>query len=1529
MIAQIFFRDIMKVFYFHNVLDGRHIINIYSYETGLNEDLEFFLDINNGIIRIGGKNITIVDKDADSDDAYIVYEDQIKLIRVRNVIDNIGVLLFESSNDITDFTKYIVDDTYVEVGHNCKIRYDAGNNINRYFALSYEDGKTYIIPYINRIYHCGKLLKDKKRIRFGEYVSYNKFKLIYMGNVIAVNNPGGNVSCDLSRYKYSEDIDVRGAVNNVETDQKDNEFTRSPRITHKLIKETIDIDPPTNKKDMKDKPLIYTIGPSFTMSIAMIVNVIFMIRANTSGRSPIPSAMMALSMLMGAVLWPVLTRRFNKKQAAEEEQKRIEKYKQYIDDIDKELEEKSKYNREVYEELYPSLEVLVRSVIKMEDTIWNLTPTEEGFLDVRIGRGSRKFSVDVNIQKERFTLEDDPLKKYASIIQQKYYYLNNVPVSVDLGEANIIGVVGERARQIDLIRLMITRLSITHCYDEVKFAVIFNKREYDYWEFTKWLPHSWSNDRRNRLIADDTDGTHIVMGYLREEYEERVKFGSDSQNNRYLPHYIVFIADYELVNRDANMRKFIENSSGYGFTFVLGYESIGKLPSSCQNIIQLYSEECTIYNKNDDSGKMISFIPDICQGTNVKKISEILASIKVSRISEEAMVPERLNFLGLYRAKNVSDLVIERRWKESQSYKTLEAPIGMGSNEEVFALNIHEKYHGPHGLIAGTTGSGKSEFIQSLILSLAINYHPYDVSFVLIDYKGGGMANAFTKLPHISGTITNLEGNQIKRSLISLKSELKRRQAIFKEYGVNHIDSYQIKYKKGLAREPLPHLIIVSDEFAELKSQEPEFMNELISTARIGRSLGVHLILATQKPSGVVNDQIWSNTRFRICLKVADRMDSKEMLKRDEAASITLPGRCYVQVGNDEIFKLIQSGYSGEKYIRNGSNIAEDNSINITCIDLQGNELYRINQTVKEEDSDETQLSAIVDYIADYSRSHGIVPLRLWLPPLPKVLYLKDLENRIGGFDGEKWIPCMDWLDPIVCLYDEPEKQNQNVLDINFGQNGHFILYGAPGTGKTTFLQTLIYALAARYSPELVNMYVLDFGSRSLSYCKFLPHTADVVFSDDEEKIKKLFQKIRNELALRKKALAEYGVGNLAAYMQASGKIIPAIMIILDNFAAFIELYPSYENEMIKISREGGNYGIYLVITSASVNAVKRRITENIKTVFTLQLNDTYDYTSVIGRTEGVFPENVKGRGLVRIGSVVEFQTALAVEEVNEAERVKKIKDCFLNMDKCWTGFRPKPIPVIPENMNIDSVMYSDEYQDAINNGEIPLGYDTESVELIYMDISKNHLLNVYGDSGSGKTNFLSCLIKTNKDREIWLIDNENNEIKNLCTDDKISKYCGNKENLSEFIRSLVNEAVKRHTEYKQYSEDGGELPKNEYIKKFTEIVLVIDDFENFFVNISNVDLAYFGQLLEVYDELGIIILVSINAKDVGKYRMQKECRKLFSTSNGIVLGNIENLSIFDIAVPFAEKRNFKPELGKGYYVNKNSYITIKVPFTE
>lgn len=374
----------------------------------------------------------------------------------------------------------------------------------------------------------------------------------------------------------------------------------------------------------------------------------------------------------------------------------------------------------------------------------------------------------------------------------------------------------------------------------------------------------------------------------------------------------------------------------------------------------------------DDISKIVPFYYDNVSDVIMDRISRRLASVQTEEVSLEGSLTKNINLFALLNIFGVEDLDLKKRWASTAVYKSMAVPLGVSKTGVVY-LDLHDKAHGPHGLVAGTTGSGKSEILQTYILSVATYFHPYEVAFLIIDFKGGGMVNQFRNLPHLLGAITNIDGKEINRSLKSIKAELQKRQRLFAQAGVNHIDKYIMKYKSGEAKEPLPHLVIIVDEFAELKAEQPDFMKELISAARIGRSLGVHLILATQKPAGQVDDQIWSNSRFKLCLKVQGPEDSNEVLKSPLAAEIKEPGRAYLQVGNNEIFELFQSAYSGD------SEKAVDNYVKpFKVSEVAPSGKRKVIYEQKKASGGEkgrTQLDAIVEYVHDYCEKSNIKKL--------------------------------------------------------------------------------------------------------------------------------------------------------------------------------------------------------------------------------------------------------------------------------------------------------------------------------------------------------------------------------------------------------------------------------------------------------------------------------------------------------------------------------------------------------------------------
>ena len=807
------------------------------------------------------------------------------------------------------------------------------------------------------------------------------------------------------------------------------------------------------------------------------------------------------------------------------------------------------------------------------------------------------------------------------------------------------------------------------------------------------------------------------------------------------------------------------------------------------------------------------------------------------------------------------------------------------------------------------TGSGKSEFIITYILSMAINYSPDEVSFILIDYKGGGLAGAFQnketgmKLPHLAGSITNLDTVEMNRALSSIQSELRRRQRIFNDardaLNESTIDiyKYQRLFREGLVKEPVTHLFIISDEFAELKSQQPEFMDQLISTARIGRSLGVHLILATQKPAGVVDDQIWSNSKFRVCLKVQDKSDSMDMIKCPDAASLKETGRFYLQVGYNELFALGQSAWTGAKYYPTEKRKKKiDETINI--VDNVGTVVKSLDTIKKDLDvkPQGEEITNIIKYLIKVSDERHISVKQLWLDKIPEFIYVEKLRQKYN------YLPEKGVINPIIGELDDPNNQRQDILTLSLSADGNTIIYGSAGNGKELLLTTLIYSTIVDHTPSEVNFYILDFGGETLRAYNNAPQVGDVILSSQEEKVNNLYKKLLYELDNRKKLFVDYN-GDFEFYCKHSGKTLPMLIVIINNYDSYVESYEDHEEDFNILTREGAKYGIVFIVTANNTNTLRYKLRQNFKQNIVLQFNDTGDYSSILGNVQKKYPSKIYGRGLVSRDDIYEFQTAYPYqhEKMNEYIRVisKKLNDIFTD--------KAPSIPVLPNVVTHETV------SNALGNLEsVPVGIFKESLNIL-----KNYTSIVSSNDISEYSSFIKNLYKTFtyiKNEEIFVFD----------TYDIIDNALENTTLVTKNYEDALNPILQEMSdEYQIYTNNNYERSSLSDKSHKTIIIIGINELLS---RISQDKKMEFTKALSMIKDLGTYHIVLIDNSDKLKQQAFETWYKAaVDPSNGVWLGSgvLDQYALKLSVSPRELREELKP--GFGVYVDKGKPYIIKL----
>ena len=676
-------------------------------------------------------------------------------------------------------------------------------------------------------------------------------------------------------------------------------YNRNTRLKYIVPDEKINLLIPPGIPKKPESNLAMTLLPAIAMLVLTIAVRGYM--SNVSNNSFIIFSVCTILLGIGTSIATFIQ---SKKKYKVECRTRIEKYADYAEKKREEIAEDRQTEAEILKEIYHDLNYDMKTVINFSEELFDRMKKDEDFLHVYLGVGRAKAIREIDY-KEQETFEiGDELMQIPHDIAEHFAYLDNVPIWLNLLEINAVGIIGTKEKTHEFLKNMVLDLAVRQYYGDIQMILLADDMLERY-EWAKYLPHLF-NERETRNIVYDTETKNNVFESL---YKELI-FRSEQKDNSEATYFIVFVMDERGI-KNHPLARFIERAAELRVVFIFFETYRENLPLSCDQIIQLQENNNGWIAETKDCTQTKIFQYDTITDTQMVKLCRKLAPVYCEEISLESSLRKNISLFELLHIYSVEDIDLKERWGDSRVFNSMAAPLGVNAKNEIVFLDLHEKAHGPHGLVAGTTGSGKSEILQTFILSAATLFHPYEVSFVIIDFKGGGMVNQFKDLPHLIGAITNIDGREIDRSLKSIKAELLKRQELFAQANVNHIDKYIKLYKEHKVAVALPHLIIIVDEFAELKAEQPEFMKELISAARIGRSLGVHLILATQKPSGQVNEQIWSNSKFKLCLKVQTREDSNEVLKSPLAAEIKEPGRAYLQVGNNEIFELLQSAYSG------------------------------------------------------------------------------------------------------------------------------------------------------------------------------------------------------------------------------------------------------------------------------------------------------------------------------------------------------------------------------------------------------------------------------------------------------------------------------------------------------------------------------------------------------------------------------------------------------------------------------------------
>jgi DNA segregation ATPase FtsK/SpoIIIE, S-DNA-T family len=1335
-------------------------------------------------------------------------------------------------------------------------------------------------------------------------------------------------------------------------------FNRPPRLQSPLPNQTV--------KMPKIPALAAKTGSSGWIAllmpfIAIVISAVIML-AFSGGSSSMTSYLLFIPVMALSSLAGIVVAVQQRKEAAKKSAAAHTKLKNEITAVEKTLADLSQEERKKRLRKDPDIAECLKRVKDVDPRLGERRPGDEDFLHVRFGSGS--IPASYQIQEVDFEQDSDEFKKEVKELKEisnRFKTIPDAPFLVRIPQIGSMAICGEESNRRNLVYSMICQVRTHQWPDEARIAIVCPQESFPDWKWITKAPHSSRLMNLLNRYSSEKDSKKIIAAMMKDlelELQEReqtyeakklIKHEDDkpSQVLAPLPRLVVIFDNVESVYNHPAVSLLLEKGKELGVYAVFLTDHSSRVPGGCAAVMSVQDKKL-LYKESGIN--TVECDADLTSLETMEIFADAFAAIPFPTGGGSSQPPESLTFLQLFNARRLDDIPVEEWWRSKSPYGYLRAPIGRTSptSDWIFDLNDRDGAHGPHGLLGGMTGSGKSEALKTLILALAVTHHPYDLNFALVDFKGGAAFNELRNLPHTVGVITDIESNATfaERVIQSLSGEIERRKRILEgarstfRFGRSHIDDYAGKLR---TRRPLPRLLVVFDEFAEFKARNPEESKKLIGIARQGRSLGVHLLLATQNIATAIDAEIMQNSTYRICLRVSDPQDSVQMIGIPDAVSLKR-GRAYFSVTSRVLF---QSAYSGAEYIP--ENLGESVPNAIVRIHPDGRREVVSMLAWKNPDQagqtapPATEAAAVVEYLSLTASQMGLkLPPSVWQDALPDRLYLQDVldENISGGWDGKTWLPCHPFTNrektlttvyPFLGIYDDPHHQCRPSFHIDPLQGGHILIFGSAGSGKSTLLRTMVTSLVSTHTPAEVQIYALDYGGQPrLKILEAFPHVGAVVTRLEVERTERLVSYLTAEMLRRNKLMREEKVDSWLDYnaqVKPSLKF-PAVFLIIDNF---MNLRDTFEPEMIKkvmMLTGAQSAGIHLAISAFTQSDLPNELLANINSRISFYQASDAEYNGLVGipsearKQEDAMLGMRPGRGLLRSTPPLSFQAALPIHGANDKELADNLTDLANFMSLAWAGKqKPPEICILEEHIYLPPASMSTTRRDYLAETGItykelkPVGFSLRE--------DGNAFLVSSTSPGDGKTTFLQMWLLRLAEMyspaqlEIKIIGYHSQSMtafKSL----PHAQYIKVKPALQDFLADMGKVMDKRRKmQEKLIRDDAEKFDQGKFLDQFPQILVVIDDYAKFSSSTTENEQTQLLDLIQIGDENGLGMIISETMVDFPKSYNDKLIGKFSSSGCGVLLGGADGIDLYNNArITPGQPYTGLPH-GRGYFIRR------------